>query len=186
MKKIAESRILIIATNGFEQSELEVPRTLLGEAGARVDLATPDGKEIVGWKKDDWGAPVTADLSIDEAMADDYDALVLPGGQINPDILRTNERAMALVRAFVADGKTVAAICHAPWVLIEADALKGREATSYHSIRKDVENAGAIWKDEKAVSSDGIITSRNPDDLHDFVGAIVVDIESRTPAKRAA
>lgn len=186
MPTIDSARILIMATNGFEQSELEEPRDQLREAGATVHVATPDGDAITGWDVDDWGEEVAADLDIESAKVDDYDALVLPGGQINPDILRVNEAAMTLIRDFVASGKPVAAICHAPWLLIEAGAVEGRTATSYHSIRTDMENAGARWVDEEVAVDDGVITSRNPDDLDAFVAKIIEEIEEGRHERRAA
>jgi protease I len=186
MTNIKQARIVVMATNGFEQSELEVPRDQLRQAGATVDVATPDGGSIRGWDKDDWGREVAADRRIADVRVDDYHALVLPGGQINPDLLRIDDAAMKLVRGFLASGKPVAAICHAPWLLVEADALRGREATSYKSIRKDLENAGAHWKDEEVVVSDGIVTSRNPGDLEAFVGKIIEEVEEGRHHRRAA
>ena len=177
MPKLDESKVLIIATDGFEQSELEFPRDQLRAKGVTVHVATLDGDAIKGWDTDNWGREAEADLKIADAKVADYDCLVLPGGQINPDILRTDETAVNLVRDFVAEGKIVAAICHAPWLLVEAGVVKGREMTSYHSIRTDVENAGAHWVDQSVAISNGIITSRNPDDLKDFVSKIVEEIE---------
>lgn len=187
MARIEEARILIIATNGFEQSELEVPRDKLREAGAKVDVASLDGKPIRGWQKKDWGKEVDADLKIADAKPDGYAALVIPGGQINPDLLRVDKDVVKLVRGFLDGGKVVAAICHGPWLLVEADALKGRQATSYKSIRKDVENAGAKWVDKEVVTDKGIITSRSPDDLPAFVAKIIDEVrEGRHDRTKAA
>lgn len=186
MTAIRDAKILIIATNGFEQSELEVPRDKLKEAGAKVTVASLDGKEIKGWQKGDWGRPAGVDLAIKEAREGDYTALVIPGGVINPDKLRVDEDVMKLVKAFIASAKPVAAVCHGPWLLVQADALRGRKATSYKSIRKDVENAGAEWVDEEVVSDNGIITSRNPDDLPAFVAKIIEEIEEGKHARQAA
>lgn len=176
MARIEDARVLIIATNGVEQSELEVPRDKLRAAGAKVDVATLDGKPIRGWKFKDWGSEIKADLKIADARPEDYAALVIPGGQINPDLLRVDADAMRIVRAFLDSGKVVAAICHGPWLLVEADALKGRQATSYKSIRKDLENAGARWVDREVVTDRGIVTSRSPDDLEAFVAKIIEEI----------
>ena len=187
MPDIAKSRILIIATNGFEQSELEVPRDMLRDAGARVDVATPDGKDIRGWEEKDWGRTAKADLKIADADCGSYDALVLPGGVMNPDKLRVDEEAMRVVREFLSSGKIVAAVCHGPWLLVQADALRGRQATSYKSIRKDLENAGAKWVDKEVVADDGIITSRKPDDLLVFTNKIIEEIgEGRHERRQAA
>jgi protease I len=186
MPSIKQSRILIIATNGFEQSELEVPRDALRVAGARVDVATLDGKPITGWDKKDWGRPADADLKIADAKCSDYQALVIPGGVMNPDKLRVDEDTMKLVKEFLNSGKIVAAVCHGPWLLVQADALRNRQATSYKSIRKDVENAGAIWLDEEVVVDNGIVTSRSPDDLPAFVRKIIEEVEEGKHYRRAA
>lgn len=170
---LSSRRILIMATNGFEQSELEVPLERLQDAGADIDIASIDLGDITGWEEDDWGDDIEVDLKISDVDIDDYDALVLPGGQINPDVLRVEKDAVALIRDFAATGKPVAAICHAPWLLIEAGLVKGRRVTSYKSIRTDVANAGADVVDEAVVIDGNIITSRCPDDLKAFCDAIV-------------
>ena len=185
MTDITQSRILIIATNGFEQSELEVPRDTLKKAGAQVSIASPDGKQIKGWQKGGWGRAAEVDLKIADAKEADYHALVIPGGVMNPDKLRVDKDAMAVVTAFLASGKPVAAVCHGPWLLVQADALKGRRATSYPSIRKDVENAGATWVDETVVADNGIITSRNPDDLDAFTAKIIEEVSEGKHHRRA-
>jgi protease I len=181
-----EFKIAILATNGFEQSELEVPLGDLRERGATVHVVSLEAGEIKGWDEDDWGSAVPVDKVLGDVDAADYDALVLPGGQINPDLLRVEKEAVALVKAFAASDKPVAAICHAPWLLVEADLLKGRRATSYHSIRKDVENAGADWQDEKVVRDGNLITSRKPDDLSAFVDAIWDALKERGGHRQAA
>ncbi len=186
MAKIKDARILIISDNGFEQSELEVPRDKLQEAGAQVTLATPDGQNIKGWEGKDWGREVTANAMLENVEARDFDALVIPGGQMNPDLLRVNAKAVALVKAFASAGKPIAAICHAPWLLVEAGLLKGRKATSYKSIRTDVINAGADWQDREVVVDQGIITSRSPEDLPAFVAKIIEEIEEGRHDRHAA
>lgn len=179
-------RILILATNGFEQSELEVPRDRLRAAGATVEVVSPQTGEIKGWDKTDWGRPVKVDKSLDQAKADDYDAIVLPGGQINPDLLRVNQTALDLIRSFYDSGKTVAAVCHAPWLLIETGIAKGRKMTSYHSIKRDVINAGAQWEDSAVVTDNGVVTSRNPGDLEDFSKKIIEEVREGRHQRRAA
>ncbi|WP_299786116.1 type 1 glutamine amidotransferase domain-containing protein [uncultured Marivita sp.] len=186
MPAISDAKILLISTNGFEQSELEFPRDQLRAKGATLHVATPDGKAIKGWEGSDWGREAEADVKISDVSADDYDALVIPGGQINPDLLRVDEHVLELVRKFHDQGKTIAAVCHAPWVLIEAGILKGRDATSYHSIKTDVKNAGANWKDEEVVVDQAIVTSRQPEDLKAFVSKIVEEIEEGKHQRSAA
>lgn len=182
-KSLASRRILIMATDGFEQSELEVPLKRLREAGADVDVASLGTGEITGWNEDDWGEDVEVDLLIAKAKVEDYDALVLPGGQINPDLLRVEKAAVNLIRDFATANKPIAAICHAPWLLIEAGLAEGRRMTSYKSIRTDVANAGADVVDEPVVVDGNIITSRCPDDLPAFCDAIInALIEADAPA----
>ncbi|MFO6464151.1 type 1 glutamine amidotransferase domain-containing protein [Jannaschia sp. KMU-145] len=186
MPDIKNAKILILSTDGFEQSELETPRDDLRAKGATVHVATPSGDAITGWDGDDWGQEAAADLKLTDARVEEYDALVLPGGQINPDVLRVNEDAVALIRSFVEAGKIVAAICHAPWLLIEAGVVEGRDMTAYPSIRTDLKNAGANVKDASVVTSNGIITSRNPDDLNDFVAKIIEEVEEGRHLRHAA
>lgn len=181
MPKITKAKILILATDGFEQSELEVPLKTLRSAGALVHVCAPpkrkDKRSIMGWNEKDWGSTVEVDVELSDASVGFYDALVLPGGQMNPDSLRQTPEAMTFIKDFLASGKPVAAICHAPWLLIEANAIKGRKATSYKSIKTDMINAGANWVDEAAVADQGIITSRNPDDLAAFSAKIIEEVE---------
>jgi protease I len=179
-------RILILATHGFEQSELEVPRDRLKAAGAQVDVVSPEKGEIKGWDMKDWGRPVKVDKPLTDARESDYDAIVLPGGQINPDLLRINPDALKLIKAFYDAGKTVAAVCHAPWLLVETGLAKGRRMTSYKSIKTDVINAGAKWEDSSVVTDNGVITSRNPGDLEDFSKKIIEEVREGRHQRRAA
>ncbi|WP_338240620.1 type 1 glutamine amidotransferase domain-containing protein [Aurantiacibacter hainanensis] len=166
-------RVMILATNGFEQSELEKPKANLEEAGYETVVVSLEDGQIKGWDEDDWGSPVDVDLTLDEANSNEFDALLLPGGQINPDLLRVEDKAVQIVKDFNAEGKPIAAICHAPWLLIEAGIVQGREATSYHSIRTDLANAGARVVDKEVAVDGNIITSRNPDDIPAFSKALI-------------
>ena len=166
------AKVLIMASDGFEQSELFVPLEKLKDNGHQVEVAAPEAGDITAWDKDDWGKTIQAGKAIAHVGAGDYDILVLPGGVINPDNLRTDPTAISLIRSFAEAGKPIAAICHAPWLLAEAGLAKGRRLTSYDSIRTDMRNAGAEVVDETVVVDGGIITSRNPGDLDAFVGAI--------------
>lgn len=187
MKNISGKRIAILATDGFEQSELLVPLRRLKEVGAQVDVVSPESGKIKGWNGDDWGEKVDVNVTLAEADPANYDALVLPGGQINPDVLRLNPDAVRFVRAFHDADKLIAAICHAPWLLIEADIVRGLRATSYESIKKDMINAGADWVDEPAVADNHIVTSRKPADLDAFCTSIVDKMsEGGVQAQRAA
>lgn len=166
-------RIAILATDGFEQRELTGPRDGLRQAGFDVAVVSPKGGTIKGWDSGDWGDEVPVDVELGSARVDDFDALVLPGGQINPDTLRLEQDAIDLVRAFDAAGKPLAAICHAPWLLIEAGVAEGREVTSWPSVRTDLSNAGATWTDREVVVDGHLITSRKPDDVPAFTKAII-------------
>ena len=170
-------RIMIIATNGFEQSELEKPKANLEQAGFETVVVAPKAGEIKGWQHTDWGTPVKVDMTLDQADADDFDALLLPGGQMNPDKLRMEAKAVQLVKDFCDAGKTVAAICHGPWLLVEADVVDGRRMTSWPSVRTDLANAGADVVDEEVVIDDNFITSRKPDDIPAFNRAIIAMLE---------
>ena len=178
MPKINEAHVLIMATDRFEESELFGPRERLLERGAQVKLASPSNEEIMGTVHDEPGKRITPDLLIRDARAADFDALILPGGVGNPDQLRTNEDAIGLIREFDSAGKPVAAICHGPWLLVEADLLRGRKATGWKSIRTDLRNAGAEVVDEEVVVDGNIITSRKPDDVPAFTDSLIEAIEA--------
>ena len=178
MPAIRDAQVLIMATNRFEESELFGPRDILMAEGARVSLASPTHDEIMATIHDEPGRWIKPSLTIDEASSEDYDALLLPGGVGNPDQLRMNEKAIQLIREFAEAGKPVAAICHGPWLLVEADVLRGRRATSWKSIRTDLRNAGADVVDEAAVTDGNIITSRKPDDVQAFTKALIAAIQS--------
>ncbi len=186
MTSIDKAKVVILATDGYERSELRVPLDELRKRGAEVKIASIKTGQIKSWDQSDWGDSVDVDLAATDVVTGDFDALVLPGGQINPDKLRADEGAMRVVREFTKSGKVVAAICHAPWLLIEADAVRDRKVTSYGSIKTDVKNAGGQWLDEEVVVDQGIITSRSPDDLDAFVDKIVEEIEEGNHPRRAA
>lgn len=180
MTDLARSRIAILATHGYERSELREPLEELRAQGAEVEVISPEAGEIRSWDGDDWGDSVPVDRSLAEASVADYDALVLPGGQINPDRLRTEDAAVRFVRDFVEAGKPVGAICHGPWLLAEADVARGREMTSYASIRTDLINAGGKWRDAEVVVDRNLVTSRKPKDLPAFIATLMSRIvESR-------
>ncbi len=166
------ARILILATDGFEQSELLKPKEILEQAGHTTSVVSPEDGEIKAWDKGDWGKSVTVDITVSEVSEADYDAILLPGGQINPDKLRMDEKSVDLVKAFAKAGKPVAAICHAPWLLIEARLAEGRTMTSWPSIRTDLKNAGANVVDEEVARDGKFITSRGPDDIPAFSKAL--------------
>ncbi|SMQ60895.1 protease I [Altererythrobacter xiamenensis] len=167
------TRVLIIATDGFEQSELMKPKANLEDAGVSTTVASLEDGEIKGWDQKDWGESVQVDITVDEVSSNDYDALMLPGGQMNPDILRMNDRVIDLVREFDKAGKPIAAICHAPWLLAEAKIIEGKTVTGWPSIRTDLKNAGAAVVDEEVAQDGNLITSRNPDDIPAFSKALI-------------
>ena len=171
-------RVLILATDGFEQSELIEPKRILEAAGIETVVASPKAGVIKGWNHTDWGESVKVDATLDEVEAEDFDALLLPGGQMNPDKLRMEERAIELVEDFDDADKPIAAICHGPWLLVEADVLRGRKATAWPSIRTDLSNAGATVVDEPAVTDGHIVTSRQPGDVDAFTDALIQLIEA--------
>lgn len=177
MENRMTSKVLIIATNGFEQSELLKPRENLEEAGIKTTLASPESGSIKGWDQRDWGKSVAVDADIADVTAADFDALLLPGGQMNPDILRMDDRVIDLVRDFAEAGKPVAAICHAPWLLAEAGIVDGKTVTGWPSIRTDLANAGANVVDREVAIDGNLITSRNPDDIPAFSKALIEKLE---------
>lgn len=179
-------KIAILATNGFEQSELEVPRDRLTKAGATVHVVSLAAGEIKGWDKKDWGGPVKVDETLDDVSASDYDAIVLPGGQINPDLLRVEPKALKFIKDIFEAKKVVAAVCHAPWLLIETGIAKGRRMTSFNSIKTDVANAGGKWEDAEVVVDQGVITSRNPGDLEAFSAKIIEEVKEGPHTQRSA
>jgi protease I len=166
-------RIMILATDGFEQSELEQPKQDLEDAGFETVVVAPHEGEIRGWQHTDWGTPVKVDMTLEKASEAGFDALVLPGGVMNPDKLRKEEKAVQLVKGFCASGKTVAAICHGPWLLAEAEVIDGKTVTSWPSIRTDLKHAGANVVDQECVEDGNLITSRKPDDIPAFSQAVI-------------
>jgi protease I len=172
-------RVLILATNGFEQSELTEPREALEQAGYETVVASPESGKIKGWKHTDWGDEVEVDASLDEVSEGNFDALMLPGGQMNPDQLRLQPKAVSLARDFAKSGKPVAAICHGPWLLVEAGVVRGKAVTSWPSIRTDLRNAGATVVDQEVVVDGNIITSRKPDDIPAFSKALISALEEQ-------
>lgn len=170
-------RIAILATNGFEESELKSPKEHLEQQGWTAEIVSLKSGTIKAWAEKNWGKDYNVDKTLDEVTSSDYDALVLPGGVINPDLLRRHDNAIAFVKAFFDEKKPVAAICHGPQILINADVVDGRELTSFMSIRKDLENAGANWADKEVVVDNGLVTSRTPDDLPAFNKKMVEEIK---------
>lgn len=178
-------RVMILATDGFEQSELEQPKQRLEEAGFETAVVSPNDGEIQGWDQTDWGQPVKVDLTINQVDANDFDALLLPGGQINPDKLRMEDGAVQLVRDFCQAGKPVAAICHGPWLLVEADVLDNKTVTGWPSIRTDLRNAGANVVDREVAIDGNLITSRKPDDIPAFSDALIKALQEQTEPQPA-
>lgn len=168
MQELQGMKVAVLVADGFEQSEMTEPKKALEQAGATVDIVSPQHDEVKGWRHKEWGDTFEVDVPLTEARARDYDALLLPGGQMNPDNLRIKPEAVEFAKQFFNTGKPVAAICHGPWLLVEAGMLKGRTVTSWPSIKTDLINAGANWVDEEAVADRGLVTSRKPDDIPAF------------------
>lgn len=177
-------KVAILATHGYEQSELEVPLKSLRDAGADVKVVSLKNEPIRAVKGMEWTSTVDVDLTVDQISADKFDALVLPGGHYNPDTLRTNDRAVKFVLDMFNQKKPIGAICHGPWVLIEAGVVKNRTLTSYHSIKTDLKNAGANWVDKEVVVHNGLVTSRQPDDLEAFCDKLIEEIAEGQHEKR--
>ena len=173
---IEGKKVAILATDGFEQSELFGPKQMLEEAGAETTIVSLHSGEIKGWNHQEWGESIPVDLLVTEADTEDFDALMIPGGVINPDKMRMNDDAVDLVREFYEEGKPIGAICHGPWMLVEADVVDGKEVTSWPSLRTDIENAGGQWVDREVVVDSGIVTSRKPDDLRAFGNKLIEEI----------
>lgn len=167
-ERLNGKRVAILATDGVEEVELVEPRKALEAAGGRTSIVSPQHDRIKAWRHDHWGNELRVDVPLESARADDFDALLLPGGVINPDKLRQDERAVRFVKSFFQAGKPVAAICHGPWMLVEADVVRGRTVTSWPSLHTDLRNAGADWVDREVVTDEGLVTSRKPDDIPAF------------------
>ena len=174
--KLAGKKVAILVANGFEQVEMTEPRKALDLAGAKTEIVSPEPGKVKGWQHTQWGDEFPVDVTLDAAQAASYDALLLPGGVMNPDQLRANPKAVQFVKDFGAAGKPIAAICHGPWTLIEAGLVRGRRLTSYHSIQTDLKNAGANWVDEAVVVDHGLISSRQPSDIPAFNQAMIEEI----------
>jgi protease I len=179
-------RVAFLFTEGVEQAELTEPLKAVRDAGADTDLISLETGEVEMWQHFDKGEKITADRAVGEANPADYDGLVLPGGVANPDQLRTDEKAVSFVRSFVESGKPLGVICHGPWLLVEADVVRGRKLTSWPSIRTDLRNAGAEWVDEEVVVDQGLVTSRKPDDLPAFCAKIIEEFAEGVHEERRA
>lgn len=173
MKQLSHTRVAVLTEHGFEEVELTKPRKMLEKAGAKVDVVSPQSGKVKAWDKKDWGEKIDVDRELDTARVEEYDALLLPGGVMNPDTLRGNPVAVAFARQFLESGKPVAAICHGPQTLIETDLLRGRTMTSYPSLQTDLRNAGAHWVDREVVVDGNLITSRRPDDIPAFTEKLI-------------
>jgi protease I len=186
---LSGKRIAFLATDGVEQAELTEPKKNLEDAGATTEIISLKSGEIKAWKHKEWGDKLKVDKSLDQANPEDYDALVLPGGVINPDHLRMEPKAVQFVKDFARTGRTIAAICHGPWTLIEAGLVRGKKMTSWPSLKTDLKNAGANWVDEPVVKDGNLVTSRKPDDIDTFSRAImdsVAPIDAAEPQRLRA
>jgi protease I len=177
MATLTGKKVAILTENGFEEIELTSPKKALEEAGAKVDIVSPQKGSVKAWDKDHWSIELPVDEELDDVEAEDYDALVLPGGVLNPDQLRQNKKAVEFAQQFLETGKPVAAICHGPQLLIETGLIEGRNMTSYPSLRTDLENAGVLWVDKEVVTDNGLVTSRTPKDLDAFNKKTIEEIK---------
>ncbi len=186
-KKLEGKKVAILVADGFEQVELTEPKKALEEAGAQTEIVSPVRNEVQGWKHDEKADGFRVDVPLERARSDDYDALLLPGGVKNPDHLRMQSKAVDFVKGFFTAGKPVAAICHGPWTLIEADAVRGKKITSWPSLKTDLTNAGAQWVDQEVVTDSGLVTSRKPDDIPAFNRKMVEEFaEGKHPQTKTA
>jgi protease I len=185
-EKLRGKKIAILVANGFEQIELTEPKAALEAAGARARIVSPEEKHVKGWKHTEWGDQFHVDVPLSQASAREYDGLLLPGGVMNPDKLRMIPAAVEFIKEFVSAGKPIAAICHGPWTLIEADAVEGRTITSWPSLKTDLRNAGAEWVDQEVVVDNGIVTSRKPDDIPAFNEKMIEEFAEGKHTKRQA
>lgn len=176
MYRLEDKLVAIVVADGFEEVEFTMPKEYLEGSGAKTHVISTKSGKVRAWHHTEWGSEYNVDKTIDQVNADDYDALLLPGGVMNPDHLRTNKDVVSFVRRFFTQHKPVAAICHGPWLLAEADVLQGRTVTSYPSIKTDLQNAGATWVDREVVVDNGLVTSRNPDDLPAFNTKLVEEV----------
>lgn len=179
-------KVAILVTDGFEKVELTEPRKALDEAGAETQIVSPKSDRVRSWNSTDWDQELAVDVNLAQAKPDDFDALLLPGGVINPDSLRIQPKAVAFVKAFFDVGKPVAAICHGPWTVIEAGAARGRRVTSWPSLKTDLKNAGANWVDQEVVVDQGLVTSRSPDDIPAFNREVSKLFSAAAGRRRAA
>ncbi|WP_439548476.1 type 1 glutamine amidotransferase domain-containing protein [Falsiroseomonas sp.] len=184
--ELSGKKVAVLATDGYEQVELTEPVRALKEAGASVTIVSIKPGTIQGFKHDEKGDSVAVDQTLDEANAEGFDALVLPGGVMNPDTLRMTEKAVAFTRHFVTTGKPIAAICHGPWTLIDADGVRGRRMTSWPSLKTDLRNAGAQWEDSEVVTDQGLVTSRNPGDIPAFCRKMIEEFREGRHERRGA
>ena len=186
MNELKGLRVAILITDGFEQVEMVQPREALNNAGANTSIVSPKNDQVRGWNFKDWGDEFPVDVKLDEANESDFDALLLPGGVINPDALRMQPSAVAFVKSFFSAGKPVAAICHGPWTIIEADEARGRRIASWPSLKTDLRNAGAQWVDQEAVTDGNLVSARKPDDIPAFNRAMISLFSSADAGRKAA